>query len=386
MSGLDSSSVFIEPLDMLVLRGNRLFADAATHGEALMPPWPSVPAGSLRSRMLVDAGADLKAFAAGGGLADPQLAAVLGTPAEPGSFRLRHFSLARRLGASVQALFGLPADLLPTGDGQWVCAQPRPLPDAVYSSYPLSALPMLATAQAVKQDRARWLTPSGFQAWMEGRAVPDSELVASRDLWSLDARLGIGTNTRTATVNEGALYTTEGVVLRPGVGFTAVVQGAADRLPHSGLLRFGGDGRGAALQRMDNPLPEPDWDDIARNGRFRLLLTTPGIFPDGWRLPCLQGDRWQCEGLRARLVSAAVDRLQTLSGWDLARKAPKPAVRAVPAGAVYWFGSLEGDIAGLASLMRQGLPLADASRRAEGFNNCLVAPWPGHSSSPGRAN
>lgn len=39
------TTVLIEPLDVLILRGNKLFADAGSHGEALMPPWPSVAAG-----------------------------------------------------------------------------------------------------------------------------------------------------------------------------------------------------------------------------------------------------------------------------------------------------------------------------------------------------
>lgn len=56
---------FIEPLDVLYLRGNRLFDGAGAHGAALMPPWPSLAAGALRSRMLADGGADMAAFARG---------------------------------------------------------------------------------------------------------------------------------------------------------------------------------------------------------------------------------------------------------------------------------------------------------------------------------
>lgn len=35
-----TNTLLIEPLDVLILRGNKLFADAGSHGEALMPPWP----------------------------------------------------------------------------------------------------------------------------------------------------------------------------------------------------------------------------------------------------------------------------------------------------------------------------------------------------------
>ena len=56
------TSIFLEPLDVLYLRGNKLFADAGAHGEALMPPWPSLAAGAIRSRLMAE-GASLDALA-----------------------------------------------------------------------------------------------------------------------------------------------------------------------------------------------------------------------------------------------------------------------------------------------------------------------------------
>lgn len=44
-----------EPVDVLIPRGNRLFG-GGVHGEAEMPPCPSVFAGALASRALADAG------------------------------------------------------------------------------------------------------------------------------------------------------------------------------------------------------------------------------------------------------------------------------------------------------------------------------------------
>ncbi|RKX58871.1 MAG: type III-B CRISPR module-associated protein Cmr3, partial [Thermodesulfobacteriota bacterium] len=82
----------------------------------------------------------------------------------------------------------------------------------------------------------------------------------------------------------------------------------------------------------------------------------------------------------ARLVAAAINRAEVVSGWDLARHRPKPAQRVAPVGSVYWFDDLEGDPGGLEKLIENGLwPLIDkpdATRMAEGFNNVLVAAWP----------
>jgi CRISPR-associated protein Cmr3 len=369
------SAVFIEPLDLLVLRGNRLFAGAGVHGEALMPPWPSVAAGSLRSRMLVDAQVSLSSFARGAVTLPGSLGEVLGSPSAPGSFRVRHFGLARRCGAGLEVLHCLPMDLASL-EHSLVLVQPRALPPGVLSSYPLASLPMLGATQARKQNRQRWLTPEGFSLWRAGQPVPVRCSVPADELWTLDARLGIATDWRKGTVIDGALYTTEAVAMKPGVGFVAAVHGVGGHLPTNGLLRFGGDGRGAAIEPMCFDLMHQPCAPI-EDGRFRLLLTTPGIFPGGWRLPGLCADgTWHFAGGRARLVAASADRLQTLSGWDLARGAPKPAVRAVPAGAVYWFDCLEGDVSALQAHVARGLSLDDPARRAEGFNNCMLAAWP----------
>jgi hypothetical protein len=46
-----SSYISFEPLDVLMLRGNRLFG-GGVHGESHMPPWPSLFSGALASRAL----------------------------------------------------------------------------------------------------------------------------------------------------------------------------------------------------------------------------------------------------------------------------------------------------------------------------------------------
>ena len=45
------------------LRGNKLFGEAGSYGESLVPPWPSVAAGAIRSALLVCKGMDPERFA-----------------------------------------------------------------------------------------------------------------------------------------------------------------------------------------------------------------------------------------------------------------------------------------------------------------------------------
>jgi CRISPR-associated protein Cmr3 len=106
------------------------------------------------------------------------------------------------------------------------------------------------------------------------------------------------------------------------------------------------------------------------------VLTTPGIFANGWRLPTDQAGRFSAGEVRGRVVAAQVARSQVVSGWDLAKWQPKPAERVAPTGSVYWLDELEASEESLFALQAQGLwpeGHIDAARRAEGFNRFTFA-------------
>ncbi|MDX8402661.1 MAG: type III-B CRISPR module-associated protein Cmr3 [Mariprofundaceae bacterium] len=365
------SALFLKPLDVLYLRGNKIFgASGGDDAEAQMPPWPSVAAGAIRSRMLVDAGVNPAAFAKGDVSLTRDMDASLGTPKQPGTFRLARFTLARRQGDAeeIEPLLPLPADWLATGDAgspRMHRLMPRPLPEGVAGSAALPLVPALRIGKQEKPCSGLFLTGQGLAAWLRDEAPEAAHVEPSGKLWQLDARLGIAMDANKRAAEEGRIYTSDAVALADGVGFLAEVSGAEGLLPQSGLLRLGGDGRGAAVAPASVTWPEPDWDAIAATGCFRLMLTSPGLFDDGWR-PKLED---------ARLVAAAVNRAMVVSGWDLAAHAPKPAERCAPPGAVYWFEGFDGVVADLQAWVRYGLPCADKARCAEGFNACLIGNW-----------
>ncbi len=363
-----SHGLFLKPLDLLYLRGNKLFGAAGDDAGAVMPPWPSVAAGAIRSRMLVDAGVNPAAFASQGERMDGSLGRSLGTPKEPGTFRLARFCLARRVGAGVEPLLPLPADWLATGAKEKPKLHrlaPAPLPEGVESNAATDALPILRIGKQEKPRSGWFLNRAGIAAWLHDEAVSGAHLIHAEALWKIDARLGIGMDADKRAAGDGRIYTSDAMAFAEGIGLLAEVSGADGMLPRSGLVRLGGDGRGAEVAIADVAWPEPDWGAIAQTGRFRLMLTSPGLFEGGWRPPLES----------ARLVAAVVSRAEVISGWDLAARAPKAAERAAPSGSVYWFESFEGDVESLRRLARDGLPAPDAARRAEGFNGCLIGNW-----------
>ena len=399
---MDTTHLFIEPVDALFLRGNRLFGDPGSFGEALVPPWPSVAAGAIRSALLAHRGYDPARFARGEIAGD----AELGTPARPGTLAVTCFQLARRSAdGAVEPLYGLPADLSITGcdtggggdehagvsDERYDVRQVRPheTPAGVRTSAATRHLAVLAEPRRSKPLAGHWLTSSGWRHYLDGAAVAPEHFVKADDLWRLDTRIGIALDPVKRRASTGALFTSQGVVFRKrehggnsaggdgaghDVGFLAGVAGAS--LPDAMTLRLGGDGRAAvAAQEKAVRAPDVDYECIAEAGRCRLILTTPGLFEGGWRPTGVTGAgrelRFDLHGVQARVVCAAAPRSEVVSGFDLAERRPKPAQRAAPAGAVYWLDDLDATADALRKLAVRGLwsdPVENVVRRAEGFN------------------
>ena len=390
----NSTCLFLEPLDVLFLRGNKGYGDPGSYGESYVPPWPSVIAGALRSRILADDRYDLAAFARGG-LQHP----ALGTPTEPGRFRVTAFHMARRMAdGRIELLVAPPADLVVEKQKQSPVirairpAELKKVAPQLLSSYPLPLYPVLAQSQPVKPARGYWLTEEGWRQYLAG-VVPDAgHLVHSRDLWDLEPRVGVGLDPGTRSAVQGRLFTAQAVVFRKrdpagrkgadfDAGFLLGVAGVDP--PRQGMLRVGGDGRAMNIgDAPDYRLPEPDYRAIAQARRCRIVLASPGIFPGGWLPAGVEEDSgdfvFELHGVRGRLVAACVPRAEIISGWDLAQERPKPAQRAAPAGSVYWLDELEATEEDLRRLVAEGLwsvNWLDAQRRAEGFNRIWLAAW-----------
>lgn len=368
---------FIEPLDTLNFRGNKSFGEGGEHGESQMPPHPSIFSGALRSNWLAQQSVDVSRFQRGDNSQLPEPArAQLGTPVNPGSFRLQRLCLGRKRldTGSIEILSPLPADVAVLQDSSYYL-KPQVLSDALQSS---AATPMHAVlmAGADKPETGLWLTQAGLQAYLRGEMLTSKMLRNSSELWGLDERLGIALDAASRSAESGRLYTTEAIAMFEDVGFVLAIAGADD-LPQTGNLRLGGDGRGADMQPVCIDWPQPDWAQIEQTKSFRLVLTTAGLFERGWQLPGVADLEVELGDGHASLACAAVPRYEVISGWDLANWRPKNAQRLAPAGSVYWLKNYSGSIASLQQLTETGIGVdtLTSSRRAEGFNNIMIANW-----------
>ena len=408
---MSTNYYFVEPLDVLMVRGNKSFGGDGQHGEAVMPPWPSLFAGAFRSALLGNDAQMLSRFVAVGtdkalskdarnsqmrNVLGDALFAALGTPTDPGDFRVTWLSLALgthdassmgNVPSRIAAIMPLPADLTAfdeKGIPAMVALQPAPSPHGNLASGELPLTALLRIGKQVKPASGRWLDGTGMTRHLAGTLPTDA--FKTEALFKRETRLGIALDSQSGTAQDRALYTTEAVSFCAGAGFLVGIEGDHGQLPNAGLLRLGGDGKGARYYHQKDYAPSVA-PQIFPGCGFRLILATPGIFTEGW-LPervtrqsdgsyRLNGDGLNGDGFSARLVCAAVGRNDVISGWDLAHWQPKTAQRVAPAGSVYWFDELAGDAGKLAAWVNQGLwgEHPDRQRRAEGFNQAWLATW-----------
>jgi CRISPR-associated protein Cmr3 len=374
------TTLFIEPLDVLFFRGNKLFGEAGSFGLSLVPPWPSVAAGAIRTAMMSAKALDFKQFASGQ-VNDLEL----GTPSQPGTFTLIAFHLAKlNSNFEPEPVFQLPADLSVSRNGtQITINQIRPLKnhEALLSSCKTALLPVLIAPTRNKAEIGWWLNSRGWHRYQQGESLNVADLISSSKLWGTEPRVGIGMNQNTKSVEEGKLFTSQATSFKPGVGFVARIAGA--NIDNINTVRLGGDGRGAASQVTSLQWGIADFQKLSSSRRCKIVLTTPGLFERGW-LPTgfTQSEdgliRFELMGIKAKLVCAVVPRGEVISGWDLAKAEPKPAQRAVSTSAVYWLDDLEATPELLGKVADHGLwseSRHNTARRAEGFNRFSFAAW-----------
>lgn len=393
---------FVQPVDTLSIRGNKLFGDPGSFGESSFPPRPSVLAGAFRSMLLAGASNEIEKFAANGRLSDKELDRILGTPEQPGDFTLTGLFPARRdRDGKIDLFLSLPADVLVSDQGTKVRQlEPQALPDGVQAGGEgLPFIAMLRQSEPSKPEGDWLLNQAGLTAYLRGESLQSGHLEKLSGLLAREARIGVGIERDSRTAEEGKLFTVEhSMTVQPEhpkerngkpaevtTGLAVGLAGCGGRLPREGFLRLGGDGRAAYFSSMPPPKFDTPLERIEACRRFKLVLVTPGLFEQGW-LPdgvSKEGEtfRLKLHGLSARLACAAVARFEVISGWDLAKWSPKPAERVAPAGSVYWFDELQDDLNMLGKLAEQGwwpdsVDNERTARRAQGFNNVFIAAWP----------
>lgn len=154
---------------------------------------------------------------------------------------------------------------------------------------------------------------------------------------SAESKIGIGRDRAKAVTKEGLLYRVQ--MLR--YQFRIVVEFEGLTLESSGLMKFGGEAKGANYRELES-IEFPSLPTLKSN-IFKLYLLTPAIFEKGW-LPSWIDEKdltGEYQGVKLKLISCAIGKYQSIGGFDMKTNQPKEMYKAVPAGSVYYFEILE---------------------------------------------
>lgn len=243
--------------------------------------------------------------------------------------------------------------------------------------------------QAKPKPRPAWWTEEAFVDWL---AAPDArDVPASAGSLPRHVRTHVSIEPTTQAAEEGRLFTHEVVET-----LDRRCEGGVWRFEEWGLLceflgadaRFatatlGGDRRIVHVEKVPDDLlsmpPALAKAFQAPCHRLRLVVVGPAAFAAGW-LPdgfALREGlyRGSLPGINGEVIlrSAMVPRPSHVSGWDMAKRQPKPTTRLVPPGSVYHFEKTSGPInaAECASLWLAAL----GGRTNEGFGRVVPGVW-----------
>lgn len=315
--------LFIAPMDVWLFRDGKPFDAESDHrATSLFPPYPSVMQGVIRSQHLVENKVNLNDRA--------QIEEWVGTTDKYGDLRLRGPFIAKWENEQLTRYFPVPADMAAQGDKFVPLEMREPDASELLTNAPTEKL-LYSRVEPTKKSPGQWLTQETLREALKGEAVC---AVQSHKLFERESRFGIGREDNTRTTREGALYEAEFIRPCKNVGLYVEVSGY-EGWQNNGVMRIGGEGRGATYEIITKPeLALPKLEG-ALPAKFKVYFATPTYFKNGW-LPASWGKFFDGD---VRLVAAAVNRYESIGGFDWANQSHKPAQRYVPAGSVYYLES-----------------------------------------------
>ncbi len=378
--------IFIEPLDVLMFRSSRPFTARETHLATSGPILPSIFAGALTTKILLNFCANrklnpnnlqrtqkegLEVFKdkiieltqKNEGLM--KVLELVGHPviSKDRKFKIKGVFFTKK--NEYEEFFKLPNDIVYVNDKEKQKLQPKEnLVEELSSDFEGQ---LMLSSQSIRLDMKDQLVDfKNLLKYLRG----DLPTTLEDKPYKIERRTGIKLSSE-RTTEEGYLYVAEFFRLIEDWGFVAWCESHEEFLSDEGIIKLGGEGRGAYYSRIKEKLIDSSSivQAINKEKRFKLYLATPAIFNDGWKISedkvknLLKNDEIE-------LISALPGKPIYIGGYDVALNRQKPLRRGVDAGAVYYFkfnGVLGKDIS---------FPIMVSDFDAElGFGSAFLGRW-----------
>jgi len=155
---------------------------------------------------------------------------------------------------------------------------------------------------------------------------------------TIESKIGIGRDRTKKVTKDGLLYRVQ--MLR--YKFKIIVEFEGLYLNDLGLMKFGGEAKGATYKKLDSI--ESVASPSIKNSIFKLYLLTPAIFEKGWFPSWIDEENdfiGKFNGIELKLLSCTTGKSQPIGGFDMKTNHPKEMLKTVPAGSVYYFEILD---------------------------------------------
>ncbi len=342
--------VLLEPNDVLMFRESKPYTAGEAHLARSTLPLPQAVTGALRSAILLKSNFsdDVKEFV-GCGKDEPE-------------FEILGYFLFRN-----EELFPTPLDIAKAKgvDGYFFVRPMKWGGKFIFSGKSIHF-----------KSVGGYLSLGDFVRYLKGGLKEDElEDVVENELIKRDSRVGIKLGDGKVT-EETYFYKVEFLSFNDtGISVWLGENGKRVRelLGESGLLKLGGEGRFARFRFEDsNPLHifEDAWGDIRDEIKrcFKLYVATPLLIKSEDKFTWDVKHSLSRLGIAVESIYPLVGNPISFSGWDYAKKKPKPTRYAVPAGSVY-FVEFEGEL----NLDRPYVKLGELTKL--GYGLCFVGVW-----------
>ena len=320
-------NVRIEALDTLFFRNGKPFTMGQDNSieSYVYPPSPSVLYGALRSSFITQ------------NIEAKTLESLI---EETESLKLKNIYIKQyKNGLYSKSLYPLPKDLV--------------VPEYIKPKRKNNRLSVVGLKEAFvefsnTENISPLLSPLGVEKTQEGNFyISDNQLESYFDgksegltafdlskYLSQEVKTGIAIRSDTGIVNDGMLYKVS--MIRPSVitpkgdliELSICIEGQGIKgFECNSLGQLGGERK--AVSFLDEVAIDLESADITED-EFKIYLATPAIFEAGWY------PKTFLNSFNLEITSAAIGKPVHIGGWDVKLGKPKPMLKAVDAGAVYY--------------------------------------------------
>lgn len=324
---MDNMELTIQPLDTLFFRDGKPFARGdETWADSTFPPNPSVIYGAMRTALATVEGREI-----------PFREVPLKLDDKTFSLNGIYF---RKDGNNY---LPLPLDLV-----EYRSESSDIKAGEMHKAHLLNLAPLKSILPKSKSFVKYLLSPNELAENIVGGLISETQLskylkggnsefdniYKIADFIVSEPKVGIGRSNLTRTAEEGLLYRVDTKRLN-GVEIRLIVNtvGYSKDDLNGTIVHFGGETKLVGLKKVGKDTLDIDNPNL-KKGQFKIYLSTPAIFlKNGWK-PDLEKF-----GIKANMVAACVGKPVSIGGYDLVNNKPKPMLKAVPAGSVYYYES-----------------------------------------------